>query len=160
MPELGYRLAAFTDGEGHFGIVRQRKATGTYVYGVVFVIPLRRDDRAILERFQDEVGVGSLYDVERHNKWGNPQSRWVVQNKADCQRLVEIFDEFPLWSKKQRDYAIWREAVLYMQGPRPEGSVPLARWFDEIKAVRQYDAPEVEAYELEPLPTLFDEVSE
>lgn len=155
--ELGFRLAGFTDGEGHFAITRQQRPNRTsFVYGCNFIIPLRRDDRAILECFQAETGVGSLYDVERANKWGRPQSRWVVQRKAECLVLVGLFDEYPLWSKKARDYAIWRQAVLYMHGPRPEGKEPLERWFNEIRAIREYDAGDLEVIEPEPSLSLFE----
>ena len=133
-PELGYRLASFADGEGSFIIARKG-------YSCTFVVQLRRDDRALIERYRDEVGIGSIYFAHskpsegRNNK---PKVRWSVQKQADCLRLVHIFDEYQLWSKKAREYEIWRRAVLL----RATGNVmmrELEALFHELKAVRAYN---------------------
>jgi len=106
-PDLGYYLAGLADGEGCFVIAPTR--TG---YTCAFVVHMRGDDRPLLERLQRETGLGGLYRGRtRKQPDGHPSARWAIQTTSDCATLVRIFDQYPLRSKKARDFAIWREAV-------------------------------------------------
>lgn len=109
---FGHWLAGFIDGEGSFSIARQKR-NGYYTYAPNFQLKVRIDDREIVERIEREAGFGwPCYPKRR--ELGNTQAQigWGVTSKADCVRLVELLDRFPLRAKKARDYAIWREAVL------------------------------------------------
>jgi len=149
-PEIGYRFAGYVDGEGHFAITRNTKPrTGTISYGVAFAVHVRADDRAVLERFQNELGgVGRLYEVAEQTRstgyTSRPTTMWTVNRKRDCLILVDLFETYRLWTKKASDFHIWAKATRYMNGPKPEGWAPMAGWFDEIRAVRAYDAPELD----------------
>jgi hypothetical protein len=143
-PEIGYRFAGYVDGEGHFAISRQTRPNRKPVYGCGFVIHIRDDDRHVLERFQSEFGgLGSMYEIAARFKPGQtntkPTVAWHIQNKAGCLFLVELFEDYQLWTKKARDFHIWAKAVRYLHGPRPEGDAPLVRWFHEIRASRKYE---------------------
>jgi hypothetical protein len=158
-PEIGYRFAGYVDGEGHFAINRATKPSGTFVYGCTFVIHIRDDDRHVLERFQVELGgIGAMYEVGARFKPGQtntkPTVMWHIQNKAGCLFLVEVFEQYRLWTKKAGDFHIWAKAVRYLHGPRPEGKAPLERWFHEIRASRKYDAPLVSQREVQQLDAL------
>ncbi len=144
-PELGYRFASLVDGEGHFAINRNKSRTGNtwnggYNYACSFVVKLRADDKPFLEIFHEAVGLGHIYDIAaptasyRNTK---PAACWQINTIVENRELVEIFDVYPLWSKKANDYAIWREAVLM----RASGGVrtsDLERLWDELRAVRAY----------------------
>lgn len=117
---FGYWLAGFADGEGCFLITAARWPHCR------FQIALRADDKPVLEHCQQESGLGSLrfLDIPKYSKLvgASPQWLWSVQRKLECQRLVEIFDTYPLVSKKAADYAIWREAVALHALVVPSGS--------------------------------------
>lgn len=82
---------------------------------------------------------------------GNPQATWTVNGK-DCAKFVDILDAFPLRSKKQRDYEIWKQVVaLYMQFKRGGAGArshnqPLIDQIQqlaaELKEVRVYADPQ------------------
>lgn len=142
-PEIGYRLASLIDGEGCFYITKRTKHKASPLYQCGFAMNMREDDTEILARFQRETQLGKLYRVSSAGVLGRPQTTWRIHSKSHCLALVRILDEYPLWSKKARDFTIWREAVIYMHGPRPEGKLPLERWFHEIRAVREFIPGEV-----------------
>ena len=149
--ELCSRFAGFADGEAHFAISRlDRKSRGrgiyirpiTVCYSCSFIIKVRADDRAVLERFARELGIGGRFYSSRSKptpgRKNKPAVIWAVTRQEDCAALVGIFEHHPLWSKKARDFEIWARAVHYWCGPRSDGWEPMARWFDEIRAVRAF----------------------
>lgn len=107
-PILAIRLAALTDGEGCFYISAAR-LKGNYHCG--FVIKLREDDRPMLERFRDGCGgIGTLTEQPRSNLWA-PTVRWEVRKKHEVGLIRDLFEIYPLWSKKRGDFEIWKHAV-------------------------------------------------
>jgi hypothetical protein len=125
-PEIGFRFAALTDGEGHFSI---RKNGRSRAWTCCFTIKLRADDFAMLERFRAEVGLGSIYNATckptpgRDNK---PSVQWHIQTKDECRRLVPIFEEYTLWSRKAEQFEVWAAAVRYWCAP--ESSLGRDTW--------------------------------
>lgn len=116
--ELGWRLAGLVDGEGCFHI--------TNSLGCVFVVGMRDDDRPFLELMQRSTGLGRINQVNptalalSRRPGTKPQVHWRIGNYADARALVAILDQYPPLSKKARDYAIWREAVLTGSRERAE----------------------------------------
>lgn len=163
--EFWHHLSGLVDGEGHFAIAKQVKVrTGSTSYGVAFKMNLRDDDTAVLEMIHERTGLGVLYtsvkkNDRKHFRDAKPMTMWCVQTKRECLELVAIFERFPLWTKKARDFHIWAKAVRYLNGSKPEGWEPMAHWFEEIRAVRQYDAPMPldESYDLDAQPLWEDE---
>lgn len=84
-----------------------------------FAIKLRDDDAPILESIRDRLGMGTV--IRRTNGISKPQAIWVVQKKAECVALIEVFDTFPLRAKKARDFIIWKKAVLIWKDIRHMG---------------------------------------
>lgn len=121
-PEIGYRLAALCDGEGHFAIRKAETA-----YKCLFVVGLRADDAEFLHRMRDAVGLGSVTTFPAYPTTGgrkrSPAAHWRIAAKRECLAFVWILDAYTLWSKKARDYAIWREAVLQWQEIEHHGRV-------------------------------------
>lgn len=132
----GYRLASLADGEGCFYIGRVK--TG---YLCQFIVAMRVDDRPFLEFFQKETGLGRVTNWPACGP-SNPKARWTVTKKKELLALTEIFDEYPLISKKARDYAIWREAVIDWNCHGPGDSWnSIAKAHDQLRAVREFDDP-------------------
>jgi hypothetical protein len=109
-PDFGHWLAGFIDGEGCFIVARAHKRTN---FMCRFQLTLRGDDAAILREIRAATGIGQLRTAHDKRKYvGNLCVVWQLQARADCLRLVELLDRFPLRAKKARDYAIWRRAVV------------------------------------------------
>lgn len=104
-------FAGFVDGEGCFEIHKQTRKGN---YSCRLTIKLRADDREVLEHIVAVTGIGRV----AHHR-ANPDGRksadqvyWQALTKPECLTLIEIFDRFPLRSKKARDFDIWRKAVM------------------------------------------------
>lgn len=106
--DFGNWLAGFIDGEGCFGIYKRKDSSG-WIFR--FFVKLRDDDAAILHECQRRIGGTVRYEKPKNPKWGG-QVIWAVSSRKDCLALIDMLDECPLRAKKQRDYQVWREAVL------------------------------------------------
>lgn len=107
-----YWFAGFVDGEGCFYIKKNRKRW----MKVGLCICLRKDDINVLNLIQKNLGFGyvapkKIY-YDSRCKQQNPQAVYYCEKKSDCLKLVEIFDKYPLLSKKKFDYKIWRRVVI------------------------------------------------
>lgn len=133
-PGFAHWFAGFVDGEGCFSFVTD--TTGTTAPR--FCISLRADDKPTLEFITNSLGFGNIY---HKNGWGNskPQVSLHITSSA-CWRLVELFDQFPLQSKKKRDFAIWRQAVdAYITWPKTPGREQYIRNLKaDIQECRKY----------------------
>ena len=137
-------FAGFVDGEGCFKIPEQRGRHST-----AFQLRLREDDLAVLLSVAAHLQMGRVFGPYqprpgREGYYSKPHVMWKVQTKSGCRRLVEIFDRFPVRSKKVQDYRIWREAVLEYCSPRPD-QARLASLKAELKRGREYTKPAVHA---------------
>ena len=103
--EFGHWLAGFADGEGCFRI---RRVVDTYQ--CLFQIGLHERDSSILREIQDNLGIGNISRF-KNSQHPSFQCRWTVTDKSGCLRIVQIFEEFPLRSKKKEDFYIWKQAV-------------------------------------------------
>lgn len=130
-PVFASWLSGFIDGEGSFLIPRYNQ--GRY-YAPRFKLNQRDDDLALLEEIREKTGLGTV--CRSASGTGHPQVMWQVNAKADNLALTRMLDDYPLRSRKQRDYEIWREAVLihnrFGQTPR------LAALKEELEDVRKY----------------------
>jgi hypothetical protein len=115
VPESGKAaLVGLVAGEGCFTI---GPINAGQSWGCRFSLSLRDDDSALLVQLADAVGCGRVHPVPARGS-SRPQRVWVVGRMADCSRLVEWLDEYPLLNKKAGDFAIWREAVATRREPR------------------------------------------
>lgn len=150
-PAFGHWLAGFVDGEGCFYI--GRIANKGYVnYRCAFTIALRADDRHLLETIQETIGLGHLVErPPRHVgtfKSTAPMVAYEVGSKAGARVLADIFNKYPLRSKKSRDFKIWCEALEDWE-TKSRGRAAktgrhdwsrMAELHEELKAVRRYAA--------------------
>lgn len=148
-PAFGHWLAGLLDGEGHFAIKRIGNPAR---YACTAQIGLRDDDRTALNDIRSRTRIGAILTVPaRRSPTGGVQHAgviWLVSRKADCLTLVALFDRFQLRSKKARDYAIWRDAVLWWsddsrrgrgkaRGTAPEWG-PMLQLKERLEAGRAY----------------------
>lgn len=140
---FAYWLAGLIDGEGHFAIKAHARGT----HAPAFALKMRADEEGTLQLIRRTLGIGKVEREPREET--NDLVRWVVQDKAGCQRLVDILDKYPLRAKKRLDYDIWREAVCeWSQRPRgnrwhgPTDNTRMAALRGRLMAVRKYvDVP-------------------
>lgn len=117
-----YWFAGIVDGEGSFNIVHSK--TGPHC---PFHIGLRADDVGVLRYVKTSLGFGSVFYEKRRlggSRNNNQAARFVVASGRDCMRLVQLFETYPLRSKKQRDFVIWAKAVRLYAGTVTRGN----RW--------------------------------
>lgn len=104
---FGHWLAGFTDGEGSFNILKNGKGARY----CMFRIALHADELPILQEIQRQLGLGNVCLQNSPSQKG-PRAMWTVNRKADCLRLISIFEQYPLRAKKRRDFEIWKQAVI------------------------------------------------
>lgn len=134
----GHFLAGFVEGEGCFSI--HRSAGG---YQCALHIAARRDDRELLEELCSITRLGRLTDrLPQRNS--APQSVWTISRKADCLRLVEITEAFPLRGRKMLQRHLWSAAVrFWCQGDATQRHTnrdwtPLAYLANRLRSSRRY----------------------
>ena len=112
--DFGHWLAGFIAGEGCFYITRDSSRS---VWRARFSMTLRSDDRSILEECQRRTNLGRLHNYFASSS-GRQVTRWCIQSRDDCEKLVEILRRFPLRAKKASDFDIWRRAVVVQRAVR------------------------------------------
>lgn len=138
---FGYWFSGFVDGEACF-LVQRRADLGTV--SCKFAITLRADDLPLLHMIKEKTGFGVVRVNKKTYRTSNLQAHWTVSNKPGCLGLVEIFDRYPLQSKKVRDYMIWRDAVFAWHEITRGKTANWDRMYqyaDQIKAIRAYQTP-------------------
>jgi hypothetical protein len=113
LPEDGAWIAGFVAGEGCFIVSK----TG----GISFGISLRADDADVLESIRQIMGLPfpiSVYSNASRRAQGQragDEVRLYCRNRQVCRaRIIPFFDRFPIRSKKQLDFLIFKEAVLFL----------------------------------------------
>ncbi len=126
---FGHWLSGFVDGEGFFTLgvnthsYKHKNGIRKYVPVATpwsrFGITLRADDYAVIDLIQSYWGCGMCNFRERGrtaktNDCPQYQIRLAkIESLANV--LIPHFDMYPLFAKKRRDYAIWKEATLLIR---------------------------------------------
>ncbi len=104
------KVTGFTDGEGHFGLSWVNKSSHPTPVAR-FRITLRSDDYMIA-KIMHFFGCGGI--SSHHAPFGNrkPARHFTVSRIDDLNDIViPHFETWVLESKKERDFAIWKQAV-------------------------------------------------
>jgi hypothetical protein len=100
-------ITGFVDGEGCFSISifkDSRMLTG-WAVKPIFSISLHNKDLNLLEAIQRTLNVGKIY------KHGTDSIQYRVSSLRNIQVILEHFYQYPLLTKKQADYLLFKEAV-------------------------------------------------
>lgn len=112
--DFGYWFSGFFDGEGSI-ITFTRPCTGRSIYSEFRLgvrIQIRDDDTQAIVRIQDNLKVGRVSFHPRHGA-GNPTVAWTCERIQDLgEVIIPLFDRYPLYTKKAKEYAIWKPVVL------------------------------------------------
>jgi hypothetical protein len=107
-------LSGFLAGEGCFFAYITVKDT----LGAGLQINLRKDDTNILHlvnKLFDNTGIVKFVNVEvtqRNNPNRNPVVNFRIANiKHLYEKVIPLIEEYPLLSKKQKDFEIWKQIV-------------------------------------------------
>lgn len=107
-------VAGFIDGEGCFAISigRHKTLKSGKEIKLEFEVELRADDRKILERIQETLECGNIYDLNYERYGWHPHVKYKIQKLQDFQeKLIPFFKKYPLQAKKAKSFKIFCKAV-------------------------------------------------
>lgn len=152
---FGYWFSGFFDGEGCLTVFSRLRENGYTERRLGIQIMLRDDDANVLTRVKDYLQVGTIWSSPSNSRT-NPAIGYRVEKIQDLAEVViPLFDKYPLYSKKRREFAIWQEmvrkqyiATLGGYSQRTSASDEYNAAFDKamqaIRDIRTYTAPLVE----------------
>ncbi len=111
-------VTGFFDGEGCFSLIintenKKRKGfISTCRYWVVDLsIHLREDDKKILDDIQKFFVAGRVNEIRSYHG-----VHYNVRDRKDIiDKVIPHFENFPLRAKKNRDFLLWKEAVMILE---------------------------------------------
>ena len=100
-------ITGFVDGEGCFSvsIFKDSRRLNGWQVKPIFSISLHKKDINLLEAIQRTFDVGKIY------KHGADSMQYRVSSLSNLRVIIEHFDKYPLITKKQADYLLFKEAV-------------------------------------------------
>lgn len=101
-------VTGFTDAEGSFSIWIRSSDNYTSKWKVqyAFSIGLHKKDLALLESIQRTLGVGKIY------KQGSDGAQFRVESLKELKVIITHFDSYPLITKKQKDFELFKMGIL------------------------------------------------
>jgi len=135
----GYWLSGLIDGEGSFNLIHVRAGGRSYVRPG-FHIGLRDDDGDIIREIAHRLGIKKTIHRERAYANSKPQAELHITSWGGCRKIVQFIEQFPLQTRKRRDFEIWREAVLLKTSFQP-CEEKLFELRDRLMQQRKYSGP-------------------
>ncbi|MBU2540306.1 MAG: LAGLIDADG family homing endonuclease [Candidatus Omnitrophica bacterium] len=119
-------ITGFCEGEAAFTYSRHGDRLNLY-----FAIKLNEEDKDLILQIQEFFGVGTIYDVKatpprKYSGLTNPAVYYRVTRVSELEKVVEHFDNFPLFGKKLKSYKIWRQMFEVKQKFRQPDKMKLA----------------------------------
>lgn len=104
-------ISGFTDGEGCFmiSIIKDKKYTLGWRISCRFVISLNKKDLKILKGFKDFFGAGTISFT------GENAVQYRVESLKGLAIIINHFDKYPLITKKQADYTLFKSAYYLIK---------------------------------------------
>ncbi len=97
----------------------------------------------MLEMLRDATGLGNVRPGRRiaktEGRLDKPSSHWLISRRSQCFKFAAILDEYPLWSKKARDFEIWKQALNAWPA---QDFARMARLSAQLRSVRAFDGDE------------------
>ena len=125
-------IDGFVDGEGsfHVALCRNRSTRAGWQLVPEFRVSQHVERRELLDLVQTRLCCGRIMDNHRHS--ADKTLVYVVRNRSDLlTRVIPFFEQQPLISSKQRDFAVFAGIVRSMAS----GVHLTAKGFDELVAV-------------------------
>lgn len=127
-------LSGFSEGDSSFQIRitkpnNERIGKGKFYYYVAttFELSQSRQNKELFNSYQNIMdSIANLflaqvkiYNLSTYDRTGK-QPAWRVRNssKAGAAKIVEYFNQFPLFSSKHLDYLCWKEAFELIQSKK------------------------------------------
>ena len=142
-----YWITGFIDGEGCF----QAFYNWNNHLHVSFKVNQRDDDKQVVLQLKKYFKVGNCYHINNdgRRKFGDKANvkdvmRYQVVSIKDLIKvIIPHFDKYPLQSKKQKDYKIWRQILIlankyYNQAISNKIRIKLEKLCKNLKQVRYY----------------------
>lgn len=111
-------FSGFFDGEGTMHIHLNEKGEAERGFNIGVGIAASIADKNLLRDIQAKLEIGNCLEYTRkaRTKSGFAMCiEWRSSSRADLLRVVvPLFDRYPLRSKKQYEYVIWRKALMLM----------------------------------------------
>lgn len=101
-------VAGFIEGEGCF-FVRHKGRT----YQPHFTIQLRDDDKVLLEKIRDAIGIDQKLAHNKAHKGTKPCVKLNITSIANNLKLIEYLGDNPFHGSKKLQYEVWKEAVHF-----------------------------------------------
>lgn len=107
-PDFGHWFSGLFDGEGCLVAWHNPKNGHTHMN---VQLSCRVDDEQMLNYIQAH--LGGITRPKPTVAPSRPQTIWKIGNLKDLMEVVvPLFDQFPLHSKKAREYILWRELIV------------------------------------------------
>jgi hypothetical protein len=99
-------VTGFTDGEGSFilTIIKDKKYKTGWRVACRFVISLHKKDLILLNKIKDFFNTGNVFNM------GIDASQYRVESLKGLENIINHFDKYPLKTKKQIDYNLFKLA--------------------------------------------------
>lgn len=106
-----YYVSGFTDGEGCFyvGVYAHYKYKTGYRVKTIFQIGVHKKDLALLEQIKLFFKIGNI------TKLGPESVQFRISGLEDLNVIINHFDNYPLLTRKQSDYLLFKEVICLMK---------------------------------------------
>lgn len=116
---FGHWFTGFFDGDGTFcfffyppKLSAGRRKTRCQV-GTSIQVVQRHDSRAALEHIQSSLGIGYITHRKAYKR-DRPYCVWAISKLKDlAEIMIPLFDRYPLYTKKAREYQLWRQGIVH-----------------------------------------------
>jgi len=101
-----FYVTGFVDGEGSFilTIIKDNKYKSGWRVACRFVISLHKKDIMLLNNIKEFFGTGSVFHMSKDS------AQYRVESLAGLDIIINHFDKYPLITKKQADYKLFKLA--------------------------------------------------
>lgn len=134
-------VVGFVDGEGSFSVsIYHDETMKNKIYVLPeFEIELRADDQQILERIQQTLGCGIIYQCNYERYGWYPHVKYKVSRRDDLARIViPFFEKYPLQAKKGEVLGYFKEIVaktVRREHLTKKGVQEISKLRDKIRAL-------------------------
>jgi hypothetical protein len=140
---FGNYVAGQADADSSFVLfVAQDSRRAFGVRTDVLWIMTKTYDSEILKNIRDFLGVGHVYErpKPRHRLGHRQSGHQLIVFGANCLRIVEFFEKFPLRANKRMDLELWKRATKVHCQRKPHTRWKKADLIEMVKIRLQLDA--------------------